>query len=287
MSDHLKSLLAADRSIATNLIGLGGKIPSLLANKLPEYLAIALTTSGTSDVRRITALGNNPDTDTGSIPEDIWPLGGVYSFLSAATSMEIVSSVAADSSAGTGARTVLINGLDGNYDEVSQIITLNGTTPVAIPIDLLRINNALIMSAGSGEINAGNISIQTVSGALIKGYLSAGAGITRSAIYTVPNGYTLVIHSMVFSLNRSALTSDAVEVVTHIRSNNGFYREPLVLGIDVRTSPYRHDGEPGITVVQKNDFTLRCTYTQNNNANITAAFLGILIKNTLIPDLTF
>lgn len=315
MSNTPKKPFAGDRSIISNLLNLNGnvtnldsdllalnvdlntldadlnimsaKIPSLLQNKLPDYLAIALTTTGTSDVRRVTALGNNPDVDTSTTPEDIWPVGGLYSFLTVATALEILSDNVNDTAAGTGSRTVLINGLDGNYDEVSQTVTLNGTTPVSIPTPLLRVNSAIIMSAGSGETNIGNLSIRTVVGSLVKAYVPATSGITRAAIYTVPNGYTLVVHSMVFSLNRSALTSDAIEIATHFRTSTGVARHPLVLGIDVRTSPYRHDGEPGITVTQKTDFTLRCMYTQNSNANITAAFLGILVKNTLIPNLTF
>lgn len=248
---------------------------------LPRYLTLAVKTTSTSPIRRVAALGNNPDIDTGTVPEDIWPLGGVYSFLTVATALEILSSDVTDTAAGTGARTVLINGLDGNYDEVAQTVTMNGTTPVAIPTPLLRINSIIIMSAGSGEVNAGNISVRTVVGSLVKAYMPLGVGISRSAIYTVPNGYTLVVNSMVFSINRSAFTADSIEIVTHFRTNTGVYREPLTLGIDIRTSPYRHDGDPGIVVTQKTDFTLRCVYCQNNNANVTAAWLGILIKNTL------
>lgn len=55
--------------------------------------------------RRITALGNNPDVDTG-IHEDIWTGGGLYPWMTAATSLEIVSDSANDTAAGTGARTV-------------------------------------------------------------------------------------------------------------------------------------------------------------------------------------
>lgn len=248
---------------------------------LPRYLTLAVKTTSTSPIRRVTALGNNPDVDTGTVPEDIWPLGGVYPFLSVATALEILSSDINDTAAGTGGRTVLINGLDGNYDEVAQIVTLNGTTPVSIPTPLLRVNSAILMTAGSNEVNIGNITIRDTATVTARAYLQAGSGITRSSIYTVPNGYTLVINSMVFTINRAANANDAIEVVTHLRASTGVYREPLILGIDVRNVPYRHDGEPGITVVQKSDFSLRVNFTQNNSVNVTAGWLGILIKNTL------
>lgn len=68
--------------------------------------------------RRITALGNNPDVDTAG-PEDVWSGGGLYPWMTTATALEIVSDSASDTSAGTGARTVLVNGLDANFVEVA------------------------------------------------------------------------------------------------------------------------------------------------------------------------
>lgn len=69
--------------------------------------------------RRIAAIGNNPDLDTATLPEDIWTGGGGYPWLTASTALELLSSSANDTSAGTGARTVTINGLDINYAEVA------------------------------------------------------------------------------------------------------------------------------------------------------------------------
>lgn len=69
--------------------------------------------------RRVAAIGNNPDLDTATLPEEIWTGGGVYPWLTASTALEIVSSSANDTSAGTGARTVTINGLSDAYAEVA------------------------------------------------------------------------------------------------------------------------------------------------------------------------
>lgn len=69
--------------------------------------------------RRIAAIGNNPDLDTATLPEEVWTGGGVYPWMTGSTALEILSSSANDASAGTGARTVTINGLDINYAEVA------------------------------------------------------------------------------------------------------------------------------------------------------------------------
>src|SRR3972149_2497177 len=90
---------------------------------------------------RVSALGSNPDVDTGTLPEDVWDGGGLYPFMTAATFLEVLSSSVNDSAAGTGARTITLFGLNASYVPVNQVITLNGVTPVAIPTALFRIQN--------------------------------------------------------------------------------------------------------------------------------------------------
>lgn len=244
---------------------------------LPDYL-INIGFGLVPGLTRVTALGNNPDVDTGTIPEDVWSGGGLYPWMTASTALEIVSTNANDTAAGTGARTVLVQGLDINYIEVSQTITLNGVTPVALPQNLFRINNALIASAGSGETNTGIINIQDAGAGTIRAIIPAGYGITKQSIYTVPAGYTLQILSQFFSFNEVAGGNKFARFATFVRSSNGFYRLPLELAVGDEP-PYRHDGIPGLTLVEKTDFALRCTSISNDNSNVTAAWLGIRRKN--------
>lgn len=234
--------------------------------------------------RRITALGNNPDIDQASLPEDIWSGGGLYPWKTSATTMEAISVSANDAAAGTGARTILVNGLDANYDEISETVTLNGTNAVAMTKTYLRINSALIMSAGSGKTNDGDISIRDSGGGTVRSIIPAGYGITRQASYTVPAGHTLAIHSQLFNILRGSGLAVDVTIANFIQSPNGFYRMPLE--IDVDGNPYRHDGVPAIMVSEKNDYTLRCTAASSStDTNVTGAWLGILVKNSQIPFL--
>lgn len=227
--------------------------------------------------RRVTALGNNPDVDSATTPEDIWTGGGVYPWMTAVSSLEVASLNAADTSAGTGARSIIINGLDANYAEVSQTIVLNGGT-VAIPTQLLRINSALIMSAGSGKVNAGDILVRDAGGGTTRAVIPAGYGITRQAQFTVPAGWTLQVVSMLFCFNRVSGGARFATFAIFIQSSSGFYRMPLELTIGDEP-PYRHDGIPGLTIPEKNDFSIRCNYSSNDNADITSGWLGIMRKN--------
>jgi len=229
------------------------------------------------NARRVTALGANPDIDTGAA-EDMWSVGGLYQWMAAPTSIEVFSSNANDTAAGTGARSIIINALDANYNEVAQTITLNGGT-VAVPSQVLRINSALIASAGSGKINAGDIVIRDAGAGTTRAVIPAGYGITRQSQFTVPAGWTLQVISILLCFNRVAASSRFGTFATFFQSSAGFYRMPLEITIS-DDSPYRHDGIPGITVTEKTDFGMRCTFVSNDNSDATAAWLGIMRKNT-------
>lgn len=233
-----------------------------------------------SGASRVAALGNNPDVDTAAV-EDVWSGGGTYPWMTGATSLEIVSDSANDAAAGTGARTVLVNGLDANYATVAQTVTLDGLTPVALPTQLFRINSALIMSAGSGKVNAGTLTVRNAGGGTTRAVIPVGYGITRQAVYTVPSGKTLAINSQMFCINRTGGVSRYATFANFIQPSNGFYRMPLELSLSER-APYRHDGLPSIIIGEKTDYAFRCTSVSNDNTDVTAAFLGVLIDNTAL-----
>lgn len=232
-------------------------------------------------VRRVTALGSNQDVDQGTLPEDVWSVGGAYPWMTAATSLEVVSTSASDAAAGVGARTILIAGLDINYVEVSQTITLNGLTPVVVPTQLFRINSILIMSAGATKVNVGDINIRDAGAGTVRGQVPVGFGISRQAVYTVPAGNTLSVHSILFAQTRSGGVERNVTMATLFQSPNGFYRMPLEISVSQLT-PYRHDGDPGIILAEKTDFAIRVLAASSNDSSVTAAFLGTMYANTTL-----
>jgi hypothetical protein len=128
--------------------------------------------------------------------ETIWQQGGLYSYLSAASVLKVSSSSANDTSAGTGARTVELFGLDGDYNEINELVTLNGQTAVNTTQSYLRINRMVVRSAGSGGSNAGIIyagtgTVTTGVPANIYATINGdGSNQTLMALWTVPAGYT-------------------------------------------------------------------------------------------------
>jgi hypothetical protein len=140
----------------------------------------------------VTIAGYNSDVDTSW--EMITPVGNL-SYPAAALQMTVSSADADDTSAGTGARTVLITGLDANYAVISETVTMNGQTAVTTTNSFLRINSMLVTTAGTSLANEGIIYIGTgtvTSGvpATIYNVIAAGFNNATSSQYTVPAGYT-------------------------------------------------------------------------------------------------
>ncbi len=96
---------------------------------------------------------------------------------------------------GTGARTVKIWGLDANYAEINEIVTLASVTAVTTTQSYIRVFRAWVVTAGSGEQNAGIVYVgaSTVTSgtpADIYAAISAGENQTLMALWTIPAGKT-------------------------------------------------------------------------------------------------
>lgn len=115
-----------------------------------------------------------------------------YVFPSSALTMQLVSNNAADTA------TILISGLDANYNMISELLVLNGTTNVPTVNKYFRVNN-MSVSVGSATNPAGVITLSNggvVYAQINTAPIGAGTGSTgmsQMSVYTVPNGYTLYL----------------------------------------------------------------------------------------------
>lgn len=122
-----------------------------------------------------------------------------YQTPTTATALEILSSDVNDTSAGTGARTVYVEGLDLNGDVLSETVTMNGTSAVALANSYLRVYIMYVATSGtyasaSASSNIGTITLRASGGGATWAVINVegGFGLGRSLIsaYTVPKGYT-------------------------------------------------------------------------------------------------
>ena len=137
---------------------------------------------------------------TFSNEQTLWNPTTVWVPPATATTMTVVSSSTSDTTAGTGARTVSIAGLDSNYAEISETVTLNGTTAVTTTKSYLRIQRMTVVTAGSTESNVGTISI---SNANPQGTIQPNAGQSSFSMYTVPAGKVAYLHALHLSSSKS------------------------------------------------------------------------------------
>lgn len=122
----------------------------------------------------------------GSVLEDIWPPGGILQTLDDAETINVVSTDAVDNGAGTGARTVKIKGLDFEFLEIEEELTLNGLTIVPTVNKFIRIESCRVLTAGTGGENAGDISLTAILSATLQCFVEATFNNDQQLQYTVP-----------------------------------------------------------------------------------------------------
>jgi hypothetical protein len=191
----------------------------------------------------VTIAGYNSNVDTSWAM--ITPVGNL-SYPAAALQMTVSSADADDTSAGTGARTVLITGLDANYAVISETVTMNGQTAVTTTNSFLRINAMLVTTAGTSLANEGIIYIGTgtvTSGvpATVYNVIAAGFNNATSSQYTVPAGYTGYLAVARIGLAQDAGTTLITARTRFVGTNGIALTGPLIVtnnGISTIDFPY-------------------------------------------------
>lgn len=156
--------------------------------------------------------GANPSVSTSF--EDIWYAGGVLTWLTAAATIEAISDSANDAAAGTGARTIKIEGLDANWDEITETITMNGTSATtATSASFIRVNKAYVVTTGTyGGSNVGNITVRVSSAGSTQAYISATEGGSHKIHLSVPRLKIVNIHELHLMSDSSKETDFRVQV---------------------------------------------------------------------------
>ena len=229
----------------------------------------------------VIVFGYNPDIDTSE--ESIWPNGGEVPHPTVASVLKISSGDNNDDGdpAGTGARTVYIEGLDGDYNVVSETVTLNGQTAVNTTNSYLYVNQFYVVTVGSGGENAGIIYAGTgtvTSGvpAVIYDLIAAGYNNRTTSHYCVPAGFT---GYMVKGLITTGQATGSTGVTAYLKQHgpDGIVRVGAVSTLNNGAVAY--DFDPPYMIPEKNCVGATAIgQAQNNSAS--AFFNIVLIKNS-------
>jgi hypothetical protein len=262
--------------------------PSISSERRDEYFPLQVSRGQIPGHRCVTVFGYNGDVDQTEVT--VWPYIGLISHPAAALQMKVSSSNAADTSAGTGARTVLIQGLDASYNEISETVTMNGQTAVTTTNSYLRINYATVATAGSGQSAAGDIYIGTgtvTAGvpATVYDLIKFNYNDTVTGHYTIPAGYTGYLMQGMFTAGQlSGSTSIQGRLITS--TADGIRRTTAVVALNNGTADYAF--EFPIAIPEKTDIEATAIGSANNNS-CSSMFVILLIAgpNASAPGISW
>jgi len=227
--------------------------------------------------RNVTVFGFNPDVDTTQV--SVWPLPSLITFPASAIQMTVSSTSANDTAAGTGARTVVVQGLDANYNEVTETVTMNGQTAVTMTTAMLRINYAYVATAGSSNSAVGDIYIGT--GTVTAGVPATAYDIikfdynnTTTGSYTIPAGYTGYVSQGLFSTGQAG-GSNAVQGRLLSRGLNNIRMTAAITTINNGVANYVF--EYPLAIPEKTTLEATAIGSSSNNA-VSSLFILVLVK---------
>ena len=201
-----------------------------------------------------------------NVNETVWDGGGLYAYPASAVAMTVTSAGGATDEG----VLVTVVGLDADWNEVVQEVTLNGSG-VATTSALLRVYRAYVSGP---QAPTGNITI--ANGGTTYAQITNGENQTLMAVYTVPAGYTLYVTNG--TATHGTDTSGAYMTIRFmVRSFGGVLRTATkvdIIGGEI-VFPFTFP----LKITEKSDVEVRAICSKNQNNAVAATFEGILVKN--------
>ncbi len=150
----------------------------------PDFLLLAsMGKIPDCSIVHIAAHKHDLDADT---EETLWHHSTDFVSLASAERLDVVSTSANDTSAGTGLRSVLIVGLDENHLEIQEIIILNGTSPVKTTNSFIFVNHIYGWTSGSTKVNEGMITATAETSSTVQDIIGINHGYSHAGKYMIP-----------------------------------------------------------------------------------------------------
>lgn len=243
---------------------------ALQQNGTNDYINVSRgLVTGASRTQRA---GYNPA--VGALESTVWSEGTTaVVYPSTATIPTVSSTSAADASAGSGATAVTITGLDANFNSISEVVTLNGTTAVLATKSYYRITLLQVPTVGSSGKNVG--SIYAGSGSLSAGkpaviYNAIGPTLVRSlsAFTTIPAGTTGYLLRFFGSIDDGAGTGN---VLTKLYTRSTTTNAPFTCIRIVAGDGFESEYQLPLAIAAGTDIEARCS-VDTGAALVTAEF---------------
>lgn len=236
---------------------------------MPQFLGNMSTPNFLFDVARGNLEGASAvnlfgfNRTVGTDYETIWNDGANYTFPSTGLALTVTTSSALDYG-----KTLLIEGLDSDYNIISEVVTLadGGTVTTAL---FFRINLMIMLD---GE-NVGNID--AINTAVKYGYIEAATGVMQACIYTVPRNHSLYL----FRIDVNSATTNGNKYLT-IRNvtNTSAGRKLRVAEATFSTSQVSYDRQVPFKLAEKTDFSFEAK--SSSSTNEVAIFVEAVLVRT-------
>lgn len=221
---------------------------------------------GASVVHKFGAVPSMATNTTGTI----WDISDTLYPWSAFDTAGVI--VAAAVNVADNGHVVRVEGLDNNYETVSEDFTVSSSGTVTGTVSFKRVYRAYV-STDSGS-NVGNIDFTKGGTNVLR--INAGKGQTLMAVYTVTAGCTAYIKQIACSAEAGA---DAT-IDIKIRDTSGVTRVQASFEVTGAGGPYINQFYYPLRVPEKTDIEFRAT-TRSNNGRYTGTFDMIIIREAV------
>jgi len=238
----------------------------------------AVAEGGIDGYSIVEKFGENPDIDTSTDPEDVWSHGGLYTFSTSADIDSVSSSSASDTN------EITIQGLDANWDTVTQTATLNGQTRVALTTPLIRCFRAWNSNSTdwAGDVHvyvntalSGGVPIDPTK---VRAEVTIGSGQTEMCIYTIPAGKTGYFLGGYTAMSR--VGNNSAVFTSKLRTFGGVFRTVSRIScIGGGASNWSYRYPVGLAIPEKSDLLIRCEEVDANNTGVSGGFTILLKDN--------
>ena len=183
------------------------------------------------DHSSVNKFGRNADVDSAAA-EDIWDGGGVWNEPTIGQVYTMTSSSAADTSAGTGAQTVQVSGLISSTGLLAnETITLNGTSWVTLTNNYQMIHRLIVLTAGSGGVNAGIITANANTDGNVTAQIAISNNQTLMAIYKIPADSDGCLLGYYASANKATGQTATVNTIVKAKPNGAVWQVKEIVGL--------------------------------------------------------
>lgn len=201
-----------------------------------------------------------------NVNETIWDVGGIYAYPSSAVKMTATSTGGANDED----VQVVISGLDADYNELTETVTLNGSGTAETDGFFIRVFRAFITGA---QTPLGTINITNTGTTYAR--ITLGENQTLMAVYTVPAGKSLYINNG--TTTHGTDTSGAFMTIRFmIRPPGEVFR--TAVKVDITGAELLFPFYYPLRLPEKYDLEVRAICNKNQINAVSATFEGVIVN---------